>query len=318
MTSSTMPSTHIPADVAAQGSFSASASRSPTPPPPPPTNPPSPEAPAFAPDDMVDGMASSSVPEVLNVTFDGPHRSPGPSTPISWPHHSLTVGQKQPALKAFNTFSMEDRDGPDSPDSSTRSQSPSIGSSLSPPLSPAPSAVMSHNPPLSRDVVGRDVGQGDRARTTNKKSRSASGVDTEFPVPSMSPRPQPSVGAVIDKKKLNALLKVWRILWNHRHASWFRHPVMEDEAPDYFQVIKRPMDLSTIKQRLMDGTITNSQEFYDHVMLMLTNAFTYNDKDSPVYQYAEVMKQVAEKEMDTVRQNEQILSIEHVSTRRRR
>jgi hypothetical protein len=37
-------------------------------------------------------------------------------------------------------------------------------------------------------------------------------------------------------------------------ASWcFRAPVSEQDAPDYYQVIKDPMDLATLEQRLLGG-----------------------------------------------------------------
>ena len=67
----------------------------------------------------------------------------------------------------------------------------------------------------------------------------------------------------------------------------FHSPVNPEELglPDYFNVIKKPMDLSTIKKRLEDGTYTNPQEYVDDMWLMFNNAWTYNKKTSKVIQF---------------------------------
>lgn len=45
-----------------------------------------------------------------------------------------------------------------------------------------------------------------------------------------------------------------------------------------FQVVKRPMDLNTIKQQIDNGEITTTRGFEHAVMLMVNNAIMYNDK----------------------------------------
>ena len=65
----------------------------------------------------------------------------------------------------------------------------------------------------------------------------------------------------------------------------FREPVNPEllGLPDYFNVVKKPMDLSTIKKKLDDGTYSNPQEYVDDMWLMFNNAWLYNKKTSKVY-----------------------------------
>lgn len=50
-------------------------------------------------------------------------------------------------------------------------------------------------------------------------------------------------------------------------------------------MIKHPMDLSTIRTKLLDGTYTDPWQFCDDMWLMFENAWLYNRKASKVYKY---------------------------------
>lgn len=73
----------------------------------------------------------------------------------------------------------------------------------------------------------------------------------------------------------------------HRNGNIFHNPIKNSEAPDYHEIIKRPMDLKTIKARVKDGAISNSLEFQRDVYLMFANAMMYNRPGSDIYQMAE-------------------------------
>lgn len=73
----------------------------------------------------------------------------------------------------------------------------------------------------------------------------------------------------------------------HRNGNIFHNPIKDSEAPDYREIVKRPMDLKTIKARIKDGVITNSLEFQRDVLLMFANAMMYNRPDSDIYTMAE-------------------------------
>ena len=67
----------------------------------------------------------------------------------------------------------------------------------------------------------------------------------------------------------------------------FRVPVDPKQLniPDYFEIIKKPMDMSEIKLKLETGSYTDPWEFVDDVWLMFENAWIYNRKTSRVYKY---------------------------------
>ena len=73
----------------------------------------------------------------------------------------------------------------------------------------------------------------------------------------------------------------------HRNGTIFHNPIKPTEAPDYHEVVKKPMDLKTIKARIKDGLISNSLEFQRDIYLMFANAMMYNRPGSDVYTMAE-------------------------------
>jgi len=73
----------------------------------------------------------------------------------------------------------------------------------------------------------------------------------------------------------------------HRNGTIFHNPIKNSEAPDYHEIVKRPMDLKTIKTRIKDGIIGNSLEFQRDIYLMFANAMMYNRPGSDVYAMAE-------------------------------
>ncbi|KAF9222004.1 Bromodomain-containing protein [Gyrodon lividus] len=90
----------------------------------------------------------------------------------------------------------------------------------------------------------------------------------------------------------------------HRNGNIFHNPIKNSEAPDYHEIIKRPMDLKTIKARVKDGIISNSLEFQRDVYLMFANAMMYNRPGSDIYQMAEEMMIESEVHINTFRQTE--------------
>ena len=83
-----------------------------------------------------------------------------------------------------------------------------------------------------------------------------------------------------------------RILMAHQHGWVFNTPVdpVELGLPDYFQVIKRPMDLGTIKKRLENGCYSTIEGFQADVLLTFDNAMQYNPDGSVVHNMAKEMR----------------------------
>lgn len=85
------------------------------------------------------------------------------------------------------------------------------------------------------------------------------------------------------------IMMLWKQAQTHMHAHWFMAPVDEKEAEGYHEIVKRPMDLSTIKKKIEnpgENGIRNTLEFQRDMMLMFENALMYNKKDHEVYKAA--------------------------------
>ncbi|KAH9373302.1 hypothetical protein HPB48_005047 [Haemaphysalis longicornis] len=89
------------------------------------------------------------------------------------------------------------------------------------------------------------------------------------------------------------------------HSLPFRQPVDPQllQIPDYFDIVKNPMDLSTIKRKLDTGQYQDPWQYVDDVWLMFDNAWLYNRKTSRVYRYCTKLSEEFEQEIDPVMQS---------------
>lgn len=78
--------------------------------------------------------------------------------------------------------------------------------------------------------------------------------------------------------------KLINMLWKVKGAYLFHKPVdpIELGIPDYFQIIKKPMDFSTIKKKLSNNLYTNFKQFTEDIKLTFDNCYLYNGADSSV------------------------------------
>uniref|UniRef100_A0A674GPP1 Bromo domain-containing protein n=1 Tax=Taeniopygia guttata TaxID=59729 RepID=A0A674GPP1_TAEGU len=79
--------------------------------------------------------------------------------------------------------------------------------------------------------------------------------------------------------QLQYLLKVvLKTLWKHQFAWPFQQPVdaVKLNLPDYYKIIKTPMDMGTIKKRLENNYYWNAQECIQDFNTMFTNCYIYN------------------------------------------
>ncbi|KAK2593665.1 histone acetyltransferase [Conoideocrella luteorostrata] len=78
----------------------------------------------------------------------------------------------------------------------------------------------------------------------------------------------------------NELRRVLYQIQNHKQAWPFLNPVNRDEVPDYYKVIKNPMDLTTIEERLNRDTYDTPKDFFSDVKLVFDNCRQYNDTNT--------------------------------------
>mgnify|MGYP002036170107 CR=1 FL=1 len=63
-----------------------------------------------------------------------------------------------------------------------------------------------------------------------------------------------------------------------------------EDWPDYYKLIKAPIALSTIRDRVKAGKYRKWELFEAELSRVFSNAKKYNDPDSEVYEDADVME----------------------------
>lgn len=92
------------------------------------------------------------------------------------------------------------------------------------------------------------------------------------------PRPsEPGKALGMSSADLTACRNCIQKLMTNKHCEPFMRPVdpVRDEAPDYFDVIKEPMDLSSVSNKLQSGQYRDRFQFKEDVELIFRNAKTY-------------------------------------------
>lgn len=72
------------------------------------------------------------------------------------------------------------------------------------------------------------------------------------------------------QKNINLL---WREIANHKNGAMFMNPIKETIAPHYYDIVKRPMDLKTIKNRIRDGVQYTHIKTLREIIMCLTKKF---------------------------------------------
>ncbi|GMN64378.1 hypothetical protein TIFTF001_033450 [Ficus carica] len=85
-------------------------------------------------------------------------------------------------------------------------------------------------------------------------------------------------------------------LMSHQFGWVFNSPVdvVKLNIPDYFTVIKHPMDLGTVKGRIASGKYSSPLDFAAEVRLTFSNAMTYNPPGNDVHVMAETLSKYFE------------------------
>jgi len=86
------------------------------------------------------------------------------------------------------------------------------------------------------------------------------------------------------------MTKLAKALQTHKMAWPFLEPVDPNEVPDYYAVIKEPMDLATVSKKVTARQYNAIGDFTKDVTQIFDNCRYYNPNDSPFYQCAEVLE----------------------------
>lgn len=101
-----------------------------------------------------------------------------------------------------------------------------------------------------------------------------------------------------DKKKI---IKIIETIEKEPYSIEFQNPVDVEGLGllDYFNYVKYPMDLGTVKRKIKDSKYVMVQEALDDIQQIWVNCKIYNMEGSDIYKMAEslekLFKKVAEK-----------------------
>ncbi|KAI3763208.1 hypothetical protein L1987_53661 [Smallanthus sonchifolius] len=125
----------------------------------------------------------------------------------------------------------------------------------------------------------------------------------------------PATGKAMLMKQCDTVLNR---LMAHNYGWVFNTPVdvVALKIPDYYTVIKHPMDLGTVKKKLNSGKYVDPWGFAADVRLTFTNAMTYNPRGNDVHLMAETLSKFFEVRWKPIEKKLSVVTDTLVPTRR--
>ncbi|KAK4282271.1 hypothetical protein QN277_013668 [Acacia crassicarpa] len=149
-----------------------------------------------------------------------------------------------------------------------------------------PRIVNNKKPSMSNSVPGKKLNP-----TSNKVRGWNRGSSGKFESATQTCSPNTANAMLL--KQCEALLKR---LMSHQYAWVFNIPVdvVKLNLPDYFTIIKHPMDLGTVKSKITSGAYSSPLEFVADVRKTFSNAMTYNPPGNDVHVMADTLSKYFE------------------------
>lgn len=95
---------------------------------------------------------------------------------------------------------------------------------------------------------------------------------------------------ILQEKDYENVRRLVKSMQSHKMAWPFLEPVDRSEVPDYYAVIKDPMDLQTLESNVIERKYLRLCDFVKDVTKVFDNCRLYNPADTPFYQCAEVLE----------------------------
>ncbi|VFV27338.1 low quality protein: creb-binding [Lynx pardinus] len=226
------------------------------------------------------------------------NRVPTPSSVASAETNSQQPGPEAPMLEMKAEVKTEDTE-PDASESKGEPGSAMMEEDLqgSSQVKEETDTTEQKSEPMEVDEKKPEV----KVETKEEEESSANGAASQSTSPS-----QPRKKIFKPEELRQALMPTLEALYRQDPESLpFRQPVDPQllGIPDYFDIVKNPMDLSTIKRKLDTGQYQEPWQYVDDVWLMFNNAWLYNRKTSRVYKFCSKLAEVFEQEIDPVMQS---------------
>lgn len=87
-------------------------------------------------------------------------------------------------------------------------------------------------------------------------------------------------------------MKIIKLLKDHKLIGPFLHPVDPEKLniPNYYEIIKEPMDLKTVEENLKKDSYVDEEEIKDDLEKIWNNARMYNPEGTDINEMAKEMK----------------------------
>eukprot|EP00249_Psilotum_nudum_P001717 c14360_g1_i1 orf=415-1611(+) len=179
-----------------------------------------------------------------------------------------------------------------------------------------PVSNLTSRPSSNKLNVSSEIVSGKDKKLVSDKMKSKSVVaKRSLQVPIESQEQKGQKGDISYIKKLADLMRqcgmILRKLMCHRHGWVFNEPVdvVKFGLHDYCQIIRKPMDLGTIKAKLEGGKYTFPLEFAQDVRLTFLNATTYNPPGHDVHAMADLLLRMFEDRWASVEEKLKVLKL---------
>lgn len=101
-----------------------------------------------------------------------------------------------------------------------------------------------------------------------------------------------------------------KALWRHGFSWPFQQPVdaVKLKLPDYYTIVKNPMDLNTIKKRLEHKYYMKASECIEDFNTMFSNCYLYNKPGDDIVLMAQTLEKLFRQKLSQMPQEEQVVS----------
>lgn len=192
----------------------------------------------------------------------------------------------------------------DAPDKKKKKVGVASGGIPAVPISPSHKSQRAAAHVASAAVAAEAAGHALGPTTTNGRRESTTDGRPKREIHPPKPKDLPYTEMRPRKKKFAAELRfcsqVLKELTSKKHQDIsypFLLPVdpVALGCPEYFDVIKEPMDLSTIQDKLTRNMYENADEFHADVKLMFNNCYRFNPANTPVNELGHRLERVFDK-----------------------
>ncbi|CAL9690336.1 unnamed protein product [Knipowitschia caucasica] len=153
-----------------------------------------------------------------------------------------------------------------------------------------PSEVKPNGKPSESEELIKEETSSRSSRVPRKRIKESRKRRADHATPSSQRDQDPAVKRDIRREELEMCQQLLDELDSHPSAWPFLRPVCFKSVPGYKKVVKKPMDFSTIRHKLIHKPYTNVESFMDDVNLVFDNCERFNEDDSEIGKAGHIMR----------------------------